>query len=582
MKDKHLSGLKRKAGLVLFLTFLTTMIIVISIALLFEQRRLEKKLNKEIVHQVDNLYTVLETHYEVEKARLATSLRLGLSLINGDTSKTDNYHLADRTTFENQPAADKVKAFTGLDFSIYKKMGNQYVRTVTTIADSSETKKVSKLNTGSEYVERFRMRKNVIGKFFDGKDYIMAYCEPLFDGLVLTGFVCVSKSLYDLPKVKEVYQEKSYYQTGFAYAHDGDGIIIFSSGITEAIIDLSSISHVVRKKTGIYHYEAKGGIDKYRRKTQYFSYFEPYDLYINVVLSNYEMIIQPLQHTVVIMLCCFMLVLVILSVGFNTNINKIIRRINQITYLINNLSEGRSMKQQKYFIDDEIGNIYNALNRLINRLQDSTRFAKAMENGNFDYEFKAYGTDDVLGDSFLSMRESMKKSLEKTRIRRWSSEGNAMLSNIMREYANKLDQLCDPFLLSLVGYMESNQGAIYITKEDKYGKKYLDLIACYAFSRKKFLKNRIYAGDGLVGRAFQEKDTIYLDDIPNDYINITSGLGHALPGHVLIVPLVLNEVTYGMIELASFKSFEKYHIRFLEEIAIALAATVSNRIAALL
>ena len=55
-----------------------------------------------------------------------------------------------------------------------------------------------------------------------------------------------------------------------------------------------------------------------------------------------------------------------------------------------------------------------------------------------------------------------------------------------------------------------------------------------------------------MGQCMQEKDLIYITDVPEQYVKITSGLGHATPRHILIIPLISDEKMVGAIELASF------------------------------
>ena len=82
---------------------------------------------------------------------------------------------------------------------------------------------------------------------------------------------------------------------------------------------------------------------------------------------------------------------------------------------------------------------------------------------------------------------------------------------------------------------------------------------------KKYLKKRIEIGEGLTGTCALEKQTIFLTDIPDNYIEITSGLGDAPPRSILIVPMKTEEAIFGIIELASFNVFKAHEVQICRE-----------------
>jgi len=64
-------------------------------------------------------------------------------------------------------------------------------------------------------------------------------------------------------------------------------------------------------------------------------------------------------------------------------------------------------------------------------------------------------------------------------------------------------------------------------------------------------------GQGLIGQCAIEKSTIYLKQIPVDYVKITSGLDEATPRNVLLIPLKQREEVMGLLELYIFFNSRK-------------------------
>ncbi|MEM8566283.1 MAG: GAF domain-containing protein, partial [Bacteroidota bacterium] len=78
------------------------------------------------------------------------------------------------------------------------------------------------------------------------------------------------------------------------------------------------------------------------------------------------------------------------------------------------------------------------------------------------------------------------------------------------------------------------------------------------------------------GQVWQEKEKVYITEVPDNYVKITSGLGDANPKSILIVPLMVNEEIYGVVEIASFKEFAEFEVEFVEKIAESIASTISS------
>lgn len=261
----------------------------------------------------------------------------------------------------------------------------------------------------------------------------------------------------------------------------------------------------------------------------------------------------------------------------------ITRPINFLKQLIQSLSkgelpekeEGQADKNQK-FNDDEVGDMAVAVDDLVNGLRATSGFAEQIGQGNYQAHFSPLSENDVLGNALLDMRDNLKKVAEDDKKRNWATEGAAKFGEILRKHNHSVSDLSSTILSNLLKYLGANQGGLYIVQNTESSEPYMTLESCFAWDRKKYVEQKIYKGEGLVGQSWQEKDTIFITDVPESYITITSGLGDANPTCILIVPLLVNEEVYGAIEMASFSVFKDYEVDFLKRIAESIASTISS------
>lgn len=251
--------------------------------------------------------------------------------------------------------------------------------------------------------------------------------------------------------------------------------------------------------------------------------------------------------------------------------------INYIKQVIVKLGNGELVEDDvKKFNNDEIGEMASATDNLIRGLRSTTVFAENIGNGKYGSEYKPLSDHDVLGNALLEMRGNLARVAEEDKKRNWSTEGLAKFGDILRSNNDNIENLSNDIIRNLVNYMRCNQGGLYIIDDTDDSEPYMSLMACYAWDKKKYIDQKIYKGEGMAGQVWQEMDTIYLTEVPDDYIKITSGLGDANPKSVLIVPLKVNEEIYGVVEIASFRVFEDFEIEFVQKIAESIASTISS------
>jgi hypothetical protein len=230
---------------------------------------------------------------------------------------------------------------------------------------------------------------------------------------------------------------------------------------------------------------------------------------------------------------------------------------------------------------DELAQAAFAIKMLSEENNKAISFISKIGNGDLDTADSIYADTredkkGALASALINMREQLSVVAEKEKERKWANEGLAIFSEILRANTDNLPNLCNAAISKLVKYLNANQAAAFILNDKNGQEAFLEMVACYAYERRKYLEKMISIGEGLLGQTFLEKETFYMTDIPKNYISITSGLGYATPTSLLLVPLKLNDNVLGILEIASFKEFMPYQIEFIEKIGEGIASAIAT------
>jgi PAS domain-containing protein len=293
-------------------------------------------------------------------------------------------------------------------------------------------------------------------------------------------------------------------------------------------------------------------------------------------LSYYKTLKTIVLYSVVIMS------ILILLISYST-VNGITRPVKKLIQQLKIMTKGVLPEEKLVESNDEFGDIAVSLNEYVHKMGATSSFARKIGEGNYSEEFLPMSKEDVIGNSLLDMRTNLIKAQEEyekrakaDEIRNWSAKGLAEFADILRQNSNNMEELAKSIMINLTDYLDVNQGAIYILNQDDETRLYFEMKSAIAYGREKFMKVDFEMQEGLVGRCAFEKMPVYLREIPQEYIKVTSGLGTAEPDFLLLVPLQINEKVMGVIELASFNEIPEYQIEFVKALGENIASTISN------
>ena len=265
-----------------------------------------------------------------------------------------------------------------------------------------------------------------------------------------------------------------------------------------------------------------------------------------------------------------------------TFVRKSSNPMQQASMILNYIDRGEYDKVEHLeSTDEEINTFYKSLNIFAEKIQKTTEFARSIGSGDLNIKYEI-DDQNALDAALIDMQKNLQHASEEEEKRKieneklsWSQNGLAQLGEYLRMSNIDISEFAFNVISFLVKYVGALQGGIFISEEQD-NTKYLSLKAAYAFDRKKQLEGRVEFGESLVGRCAIEGKTIFLTDIPDGYLYITSGLGENKPRCLLLVPLVFEDEVHGVIEIASIKMIEEYQITFFNSVAERIASSISN------
>lgn len=604
--EKFLNTLKLNVRINLFISALLMVVFTGLGYWLYTTQKKEifNKADKQLSVLIEDLVNILEVQTNLKKNSINSSMHLadkfftlngGIKIaestsdfkIQGNQVLSVKNWILDSAIIQQNDKLVKFLQKSGVEVaSIYQKTEKGYLLISTTLKfDNGRSAVGTIIPHNTNIVKTIEKKETYDGRAMFITDWYFAEFSPiLIDGQV-AGMLAIGAKQLDYNVLKPIFYNKTYFESGYPYVVSHDGFsVINKSGIEGKDLNETSFFRKLKaaKENGDIKFRYKWPeTEEGQWKWTYLNYFEPLDIYVATSVFEYELysgldkIRDGIIGGVIISVILFFF-------GITLIISPITNSIQKLVEIISTMARGKLVNKIEYEKRDEIGDIIMSLNTLISGLRNTAIFSNEIGKGNFDSEFTPLSKEDTLGNSLLAMRQSLKHAKEEERkrkeedeLRKWATDGLAEFNELVHQNVGSMQKLCDLTLSKLVRYINANQGGIFILNDEIKEPRY-ELISSYAYNRKKFLEKQIALSEGLVGSCAIEKETIYMTDVPDDYVEIESGLGTANPKNILIVPIKLDEQVLGVVELASFSIFQPHVIAFVEKFAENFASTLNT------
>jgi len=277
----------------------------------------------------------------------------------------------------------------------------------------------------------------------------------------------------------------------------------------------------------------------------------------------------------VLFIILFLVLISKISKYYELNITKIKAKAKK-------LSIGETIEFEEIKPTEEFNEIYNDLYKISENIKEKIIFTNYIKKGEFNSNLNLLSKNDLLGISLINLKEDLKTTQEtESKLKNaddildWKTLGLAKFGEVMRKNTENLQNLSKEVIRNLIEYVNAVQGGFYIYNDENQNNVFLELTAYYAFGKEKIANKQINLYEGLVGTCAVERHKFYFEEIPENYIYMTSGFGQSKPKSLIILPLTIDKIIYGVIELSSLNPLKDYEIDFLEKLAEDIAITVS-------
>ena len=268
------------------------------------------------------------------------------------------------SVFVDAVSAQSVKTVT-----VFQKIPDGYLRIATNITQSDGTRAVGTFIPSSSPVaqaidkgQQYQGRANVLG------DWYTAAYDPILIGGEVKGMLYVGIPETDLNTVRAFFNQKKYYENGYPFIVNSDGLIVVHP--TSEGGDISEESFFQTMKSNMNGQITRDAyIWQGDKKVQYFKYYEPMELFVSLGFyeSDINKTLREVRLGVIVatILAVFIIFLLIRLVS-----RSVVIALRKGVDFAKTVAAGDLTATVDVYQKDEIGELAQALREMVAKLKD--------------------------------------------------------------------------------------------------------------------------------------------------------------------------------------------------------------------
>jgi CheY-like chemotaxis protein/signal transduction histidine kinase len=290
--------------------------------------------------------------------------------------------------------------------------------------------------------------------------------------------------------------------------------------------------------------------------------------YVRAVGEISDFTIISLSWAIVIIVLLLGLLIFMLSKSISSMITKPVEMIrgNLAKMAIGDLTGSSTYESQ-----DEIGQLTDSYNKMKLILAEQVEQAKRVAKGDFEHAMVPRSEKDELTIALNEMTVSLNEAKINNDRDNWIKSGqNELASEIQGDI--DLVSVGKKITSILSRQLNALTSALFAIDD----KNQINFIGGYAVNFEQAKSRKFKSGEGLIGQVLADRKPRIIEDVPENYLDIFSGLGKQKPSNLMIVPCIYNNIVEGVMEFGSIKPFDEISIQYISLISSSVAIAIQS------
>jgi methyl-accepting chemotaxis protein len=271
---------------------------------------------------------------------------------------------------------DSISAMGVTTVTVFQKIPQGYLRIATNVINDKGQRAIGTyIPADAEVAKALDRREVYTGRAWVVNDWYLTAYEPLMIDGEVKGALYVGMPEKDLTMITDLFNEKTYFESGYPYIMDSEGVLIVHPELTgSSLAEYDFAQQILKDKSGkvnFVEYEWEGEM-----KRQYYKYFEPIDAYVTAGFYKDEMneVVNELRYAI-IFATVLLLALVILILRLI--VRSVVRGLFKGVEFSKKIADGDLTTTIDIDQKDEVGDLANNLRFMSQRLKEIVGEIKA-------------------------------------------------------------------------------------------------------------------------------------------------------------------------------------------------------------